>query len=74
MDGLRAEGKMLANGPFRDQQDQSLRGLCVMAVGVDEARELMHEDPSVRAGRLAPEVFVWMIPVGLASFGGLTQP
>lgn len=32
---------MLANGPFREQSDESLRGLCVMAVGVDAVSELM---------------------------------
>jgi uncharacterized protein YciI len=69
MNGLRREGKMLANGPFDDQTDESLRGLCVMACDADEARELMQDDPSVAAGRLAPEVFVWLMPVGLARFG-----
>jgi hypothetical protein len=69
MNSLRAEGKMLANGPFREQPDESLRGLCVMACGVEEARELMTGDPSVAAGRLAVDVFVWLIPVGLGRFG-----
>ena len=69
MDGLRAEGKMLANGPFDEQPDESLRGLCVMSCGTDEARELMLRDPSVAAGRMVPDVFVWLIPDGLARFG-----
>ena len=69
MDGLRERGLMLANGPFNEQSDESLRGLCVMACGVDEARELVQADPSVAAGRLAPEVFTWLIPPGLARFG-----
>jgi uncharacterized protein len=69
MSGLRVEGKMLANGPFDSQSDESLRGLCVMACGVDEARELMSRDPSVAAGRMEPDVFVWLIPEGLARFG-----
>jgi uncharacterized protein YciI len=69
MNGLRAQGKMLANGPFREQPDESLRGLCVMATDVDEARELMSRDPSVAAGRLATDVFVWLIPLGLGRFG-----
>ena len=69
MSGLRDEGKLLANGPFDSQSDESLRGLCVMACGVDQARELMLADPSVAAGRLEPDVFVWLIPEGLARFG-----
>jgi hypothetical protein len=40
-----------------------------MACGVDQARELMLADPSVAAGRLEPDVFVWLIPEGLARFG-----
>lgn len=27
-------------------------------------------DPSVAAGRMVPEVFVWLVPPGLARFGG----
>jgi uncharacterized protein len=69
MSGLRNEAKMLANGPFSEQSDESLRGLCVMAVGVDEARQLMLKDPAVAAGRMLPDVFVWLIPDGLARFG-----
>ena len=69
MDGLRERGLMLANGPFDRQSDESLRGLCVMATSVDEARELMRKDPSVAAGRMVPDVFEWLIPPGLASFG-----
>jgi hypothetical protein len=69
MDGLRERGLMLANGPFRDQGDLMLRGLCVMACSVDEARELMKDDPAIAAGRMLADVFVWMIPPGLARFG-----
>ena len=57
------------NGPFREQSDESLRGLCVMGCSVDEARELMLRDPSVAAGRMEPDVFVWLIPDDLARFG-----
>jgi uncharacterized protein len=60
---------MLAFGPFDQQLDESLRGLCVVSTSVDEARALMQQDPSVAAGRMVPDVFVWMIPPGLASFG-----
>ena len=69
MDALRERGVMLANGPFSQQADESLRGLCVMSVAVDEARSLMQQDPSVAAGRMEPDVFEWLIPPGLARFG-----
>jgi uncharacterized protein YciI len=69
MASLRADGKLAANGPFVDQDDDRLRGFCVFAVGPDEARALVAEDPSVRAGRLAGETFTWLIPEGLARFG-----
>ena len=69
MDGLREQGKLLAMGPFDEQSDESLRGLCVMSTSIDEARTLMGQDPSVAAGRMVADVFVWMIPPGLASFG-----
>ena len=40
-------GKLVGAGPFSDQPDESLRGLCFYATSVDEARELAERDPSV---------------------------
>jgi uncharacterized protein YciI len=57
---LHERGVLLLSGPFRDQPDESLRGLCVLNVSVDEARALMADDPAVRAGRLAVDVMTWM--------------
>jgi uncharacterized protein YciI len=65
----REAGAMLAAGPFVDQEDVSLRGLCVYAVGVDEARAIAATDPLVVAGRLTAEVFTWLMPPGQARFG-----
>ena len=62
------EGKLVAAGPFRDQPDETLRGLCVYACGVDEARELAGRDPSVQAGRMAAEVMTWLTEKGSISF------
>jgi hypothetical protein len=56
---LHERGMLLLSGPFDDQPDESLRGLCVFRVGLEEARELMANDPAVVAGRLAPEVMSW---------------
>ena len=65
---LAAAGKLLAAGPFSDQEDDSLRGLCVFATTVEEARALAAEDPSVRAGRLEAEVMTWSTPRGSIAF------
>ncbi len=56
---LHARGVLLLAGPFEDQPDESLRGLCVFTTSLDETRELMANDPAVRAGRLAADVMSW---------------
>ncbi len=61
---LREEGHIVVNGPFEDQPDDSLRGLSIFRTSVEEARRLSSEDPSVKAGRLAVEVFTWWMPAG----------
>ena len=70
MAGLRERRKLVGAGPFEDQEDQTLRGLCFYATGVDEARELAQQDPKVRAGRLAVEVMTWWTEKGSVSFHG----
>ena len=65
---LGARGKLVGAGPFEDQQDETLRGLCFYATGVEEARALAQQDPKVRAGRLAVEVMTWWTPTGSVSF------
>ena len=59
---LRAEGKISAAGPFSDQPDESWRGLTMYTTSLEEARELASQDPSVRADRLAVDVFTWWTP------------
>ncbi len=61
-------GKLVGAGPFSDQPDESLRGLCFYATSVDEARELAERDPSVQAGRLAVDVMTWWTEKGSVSF------
>jgi uncharacterized protein len=61
---LRDEGKVLVNGPFMGQPDESLRGIVVYRTSVEEARSLAEQDPSVHAGRLALDVFTWLVPEG----------
>ena len=47
LQSLRDRGVLLLAGPFRDQPDVSLRGLCLLA-SLEETRALMADDPSVR--------------------------
>jgi hypothetical protein len=54
---LREQGKVEVAGPFSDQPDESWRGLNIYTTSLEEARELAAQDPSVRAGRLAVDVF-----------------
>lgn len=56
---LRERAVLLLAGPFDDQPDESLRGLCVFDAGLEETRTLLAEDAAVRAGRLVPEIMTW---------------
>jgi uncharacterized protein YciI len=66
---MRARGAMATAGPFRDQADESLRGLCLYRTSLAEARELAEQDPAVRAGRLDVDVLTWLAPAGEVRFG-----
>jgi hypothetical protein len=68
LDGLREQGVLLANGPFRDQDDEMLRGICVFGASADMARRLMADDPMVRARRLEAVVVTWLAPQGDVRF------
>ena len=68
---LHASGSLLAAGPI----DHPLyRGLSIMRVGVEEARELKAQDEAVRAGVLTPEILSWMVPAGAVSFAPTRFP
>jgi uncharacterized protein YciI len=69
LSAMREAGKLLAAGPFSDQHDESLRGLCVYGCDLEETRELAESDPSVQAGRLAVDVMTWWTPRGAVTFG-----
>jgi uncharacterized protein YciI len=71
---LRTEGRLVANGPFGEQSDQSLRGLSVFSCDLGEARRLSELDPSVQAGRLTFDVFEWWVTAGTLVFPGTTRP
>ena len=56
---LSERGVLLLAGPFADQPDEALRGLCIFSTGLEETRAIMAEDPAVAAGRLAVDVMTW---------------
>jgi uncharacterized protein len=62
---LREAGRVVTNGPFSDQVDESLRGLAIYRTGsLEEARRLAEADPAVRAGRLEVDLMHWYCPSG----------
>ena len=56
---LRHQGLIVANGPFDEQSDVSMRGLSIFACDLAEAGRLSDGDPSVQAGRLAYDLMEW---------------
>ncbi len=64
LNSLREQGLILVGGPFSEQPDETLRGMSLYSVGLEEARRLAEADPSVRAGRLAVDVMTWWTQPG----------
>jgi uncharacterized protein len=62
---LHQAGFLLAAGPL---MDDSFRGLAILKVDPEVARQLMEEDPAVQAGRLKVAVMPWMVPGGAMEF------
>ncbi len=55
---LRAEGKLLINGPILD--DPKLKGISIFnTTDAEEVKRLSEEDPAVKAGRLVYEIYHW---------------
>ena len=62
-------GKMVIAGPFDEQRDETMRGMCLYRVPtLDEARKLAEQDPAVKAGRLQVEVLAWWVEKGFMTF------
>ena len=60
LDEMRSAGHLVMAGPFREQEDETLRGFCVYRTGLEETRTLVAGDPAVRAGRMAVDVMTWL--------------
>ena len=59
LEAMKRRGALLLSGPFSNQPDERLRGLCIYRVGLDQARTLAEADPAVRRGRLRVVAFNW---------------
>jgi uncharacterized protein YciI len=59
LQAMQERGALLASGPFSDQPDENLRGLCIYRAGLEAARRLAEADPAVRRGRLRVVAFTW---------------
>jgi hypothetical protein len=70
---MRDRGLQAVAGPISDQMDDSLRGMSLWVVGLEETRELAEQDPSVQVGRLAVEVMTWGTPKGEPAFPRLSE-
>ena len=67
---LKRQGKLVANGPFREQSDIALRGLSIFACDLEEAGRLNDADPMVQAGWLGYDLFEWWVAAGTIAFPG----
>jgi uncharacterized protein len=62
---LADEGKLFKAGPIEDFSGRNIRGIFILKTeSVDQAREWVATDPSVKAGRLAPEFLKWYVQKG----------
>jgi uncharacterized protein YciI len=70
---LHEAGHLLAAGPLRDPGGE-LRGLSILRVDAETARELKERDPAVRAGLYLLRVLPWQVPAGAAHFAPTRFP
>ena len=66
---MEEQGHLLVAGPFRDQPDDALRGMCLYRTPLGEARLLAESDPSVQAGRMRVEALTWLTRKGALRLG-----
>jgi uncharacterized protein len=70
---LHEAGHLLAVGPLADPEGE-LRGLSILSVDEQRARELTEADPAVRAGVYRIRVVPWRVPAGLMRFAPSVVP
>lgn len=65
MKRLAGEGKLFKAGPTEDFSGRNVRGILIFKTdSLDQAKEWVATDPSVKAGRLAPEFMKWFVQKG----------
>ena len=57
-------GKLIVAGPFTGNNER-LRGMMIFKASLGEAKQLVAEDPAVKAGRLVVEFYPWFAARGL---------
>ena len=67
-------GHLLVCGPFSEQQDEAIRGICIYRVPLEEARAHAEADPRVQAGHLVVDVMTWWTEKGVLAFPKATPP
>ena len=70
---LHEAGHLLAVGPLEDPAGE-LRGLSILNVEPERARELKEADPAVRAGLYRLRVIPWNVPAGAMRFSRTFVP
>lgn len=68
---LHEAGHLLAAGPLGDEK---FRGLSILNVDPERARELKEQDPAVQIGRFSVKVMPWMLPAGAITFSPTRFP
>ncbi len=65
MKRLAAEGKLFKAGPTEDFSGRNVRGIFILKTdSLEQAKEWVATDPTVKAGRLAPEFMKWSVQKG----------
>jgi uncharacterized protein YciI len=65
MKRLAGEGKLFKAGPTEDFSGRNVRGILIFKTeSLDQAKEWVATDPSVKAGRLVPEFMKWYVQKG----------
>jgi len=68
---LHEAGHLLAAGPLSDEK---FRGLTILNVEPERAREFKEQDPAVQIGRFSVKVMPWMVPAGAMTFSRTRFP
>jgi uncharacterized protein len=71
---LHEAGYLLAAGPLPGPEDREFRGLSILNVDPERARQLNEQDPAVKAGKFSVQVMPWIVPAGAMHFTSATFP